>query len=103
MAAKLPTNATVEITGFKSYFDYVQEVSSNLFMPLVLLALGIIVFFNLKQSSTNGKAFLGTSFICMVLSIILTALGWLASMYMYMAIILTAIGAVWAYLENAIE
>ena len=103
MPSTLPTNATVNITGAKSYFDWVQEVSDGSFFPAILLGLFIIIFMLFRAGTTNGKAFVGTAFICMVLSILLVTLGWLAPMYMYILIVLTAIGAVWAYTDNIIE
>jgi len=103
MASILPTNATINITGAKSYFDWVQEVSEGNFFSMILLGLFVILFMILRGGTSNGKAFVGASFIIMVLSILLTTLGWLAPMYMYIAIIITAIGAVWSYMDNAIE
>ena len=103
MPHNLPTNATVNITGAKTYFDWVQEVSDGSFFPSILLGLFVILFMILRVGTSNGKAFVGASFISMILSILLTTLGWLAPMYMYIAIVLTAIGAVWAYMDNTFE
>jgi len=103
MAAMLPTNETVNITGVKSYFDYVQTVSSGSFFPMILFGLFIIMFMIFKAGTSGGKAFVGSSFIIMVFSIILTALSWLAPMYMYMTIVMTAIGVVWAYADGLTE
>ena len=101
--AQLPTNATINITGFKTYGDWVQEVSNGSFFPFILLGLFVIIFMMFKAGTSNGKSFVGSSFICMVLAILLTTLGWLSSAYMYVSIILTAIGAVWAYHDNVYE
>jgi hypothetical protein len=103
MATKLPTNATVEIEGAKTYIDWVQEVSNGIFMPAMLLGIFIILFMSLKATTTNAKAFSGASFICMIAGILLTAIGWMASKFMYAAIIVTAIGAIWAYLDDKTE
>jgi hypothetical protein len=104
MPSILPTNATQNITGMKSYVDYlVNDVASGWIFPPILFGLFIIIFMLFKGNSTNGKAFAGTSFIIMVFAILLSVLNWLAPMYMYATIVMTGIGAVWAYLENANE
>ena len=103
MAANLPTNATIEIEGAKTYFDWVSETSGGLFFPSVLFGIFIILFMSLKAGTSAGKAFAGSAFVCMVASILLTALGWMASKFMYATILLTAIGVVWSYLEGKNE
>jgi len=103
MAAILPTNATTNITDVKTYFDWVQEVSNGNFFPAILLGLFVIIFMMFRAATTNGKAFVGASFIIMAMAILLTTLGWLAPTYMYITIIITAIGAVWSYMDNALE
>ena len=99
----LPTDASVNITGAKTYIDWVQEASEGSFIPAILLGLFVIIFMLLRATTNNAKAFLGTSFICMIFAILLTTLGWLAPMYMYILIVMTAIGAAWAYLSDANE
>jgi hypothetical protein len=101
MPSTLPTNST--ITGGKTYFDWVQEVSNGKFMPSILFGIFVILFMLFKTVTSNGKAFVGSAFICMVTSIFLSTLGWMAPSYMYATIILTAIGSVWAFLEDKQE
>jgi hypothetical protein len=103
MPATLPTNANVTIEGAKTYFDWVQEVSNGSFFPSILFGLFVIMFMMFKAFSSNGKAFAGSSFICMIMAILLTTLGWMRSSYMYATIILTALGVVWSYLEDKVE
>ena len=100
MVTKLPTNSTVEITGFKSLADWVQEASGGIFFPAMLFGMFVIFFMMLKSNYTSGKAFAGTSFVCMIIGIMLSVLGWLSSGYMYALILMTAFGVVWAYLED---
>ena len=99
----LPTDASVNITGAKTYIDWVQEASEGSFISAILLGLFVIIFMLLRATTNNGKAFVGSSFICMIFAILLTTLGWLAPMYMYILIVMTAIGAAWAYLSDANE
>lgn len=101
MATQLPTNTT--ITGGKTYFDWVQQISDGKFFPSFLFGIFIILFMLFKSGTTNGKAFAGSAFIVMVTSILLTTLGWMSNGYMYATIILTAIGVVWSFLEDKVE
>lgn len=103
MTIVLPTNATTEIVGGKTFIDWVQEASNGLFMPSMLVGIFVILFSLLRLNTSNGKAFVGSSFICMVFAIIFSTLGWLSPGYMYASIIITAIGAVWSYMDNKVE
>jgi hypothetical protein len=103
MATILPSNATVEIEGAKTYFDWVSEASGGAFFPSMLFGIFIILFMNFKAGTSNGNAFVGSAFICMIAGIFLTALGWMSSKFMYATILLVAIGAVWAFLEGKNE
>ena len=103
MAHTLPTEANITIEGGKTYFDWVQQVSDGNFFGMILLGIFVILFSILRVGTNSGKAFVGSSFICMALAILLTTLGWLAPMYMYITILLTAIGAVWAYMSDSYE
>ena len=104
MAKTLPINATENITNGISLFRYVNnDASAGKFMPSMLFTLFIILFVMLKGSLSTAKAFVVTSFLTMVSAIMLTTLGFLAPMYMYVTILMTAIGAVWAYLDNTYE
>lgn len=96
----LPNQATTNITDTYTYMKWVQETTDGYFFPSILFGLFIIIFVMLRPSSSNGKALLGSSFIIMVISIMLATLGFLSSGYMYASIIITAISAVMAYLEN---
>lgn len=98
----LPTNASyANVTGMRSLFGYVQKVSDNYFFLMILFALFIIVFVSLKNYS-NSKAFASASFLCMILSIMLRALGFISSTWMYLCIILVAGSVVWLHVENTL-
>lgn len=96
----LPTNATENITGTYSLFQYVQEVSLGWFWVLVSYAIFVIIFISLKDYDTP-KAFAFAAFFNMILSIILRAVGFMSNTFMYLSIILVAIAAVWLQLSNA--
>lgn len=100
MAYPLPTDATEEISGFYSLFKYVQnDVSGGFFFLAILLALFIIMFISLKRYSTS-TAFTTAAFINMIFAIILRTLDLIASKWMYLSMILVAIGAVWLHLDK---
>jgi len=102
MAAQLITNATVNITGMYTFFQYVNEVTETWFFVMVLFALLIILFVVFKASSySNSKPFAAASFIVMVMSIIFRTLELMDNQWMYVFITFTAISAVWMYLENS--
>jgi hypothetical protein len=104
MATRLPINATENVTDGYTLFKYINnDASGGKFMPSILFTLFIILFVMMKGFMSTAKAFVGTSFICMVSAIMLTTLGFLSSTYMYITILMVAIGAVWAYLEDRIE
>jgi len=98
---QLPTNESyANVTGMRSLFEYVQKVSDGWFFLMILLAIFIIVFISLKNYS-NSKAFASASFLCMILSIILRALGFISSTWMYLCIILVAVSVVWLHVDNS--
>ncbi|WP_298753572.1 hypothetical protein [uncultured Arcobacter sp.] len=99
----MPTNATEQVTGIYTYFKWVQETSAGQFFLWILFGLFILFYLSIKQYTSNGRAFLASSFFCMAISAILTVLQLLNSMYAYAFILLTGIGVVWSYLENRVE
>ena len=97
----LPTNESyVNVTGMYSFFQYVQEVSDGWFFLMILFALWIIIFISLKYYS-NAKAFATSSFICMIMSIMMAVLGLISNTWMYLCILLVAVAAVWLHIENS--
>jgi len=96
----LPTNATTNITGMYSLFQYIQtDLTNGYFFLFILLALFIIVFISLKGYS-NSRAFAGASWLNMILSIILRTIGFIDNKWMYLSIILVAVSVIWLHLEG---
>lgn len=95
---KLPTEQNM--TGLFDYFNWVQDVSNGFFFPMILFSLFIIIFIAIKGTYTSSRAFVTSSFICTILAIMMGILGFLAQWAIYAFVILTAIGAIWAYIEN---
>ena len=101
VASQLITNATNNITGMYTIFQYVQEVSVN-FFPMILFALFIILFVIFRGGSTsNSKPFAVASFFTMVMSIMFRALSFIDNKWMYVSITIVAISVVWLHLDNA--
>lgn len=101
MAPELITNATNNITGMYTIFQYVQEVSTS-FFPLILFAMFVILFVIFRASSTsNSKPFATASFFTMVLSILFRAMAFIQNKWMYVSITVMGIAMVWLHLENS--
>jgi len=101
---QLITNATNNVTGMFTFFQYVQEATNNQFFPLILFALLIIIFIVSRGvSSSNGKPFGVASFFVMVLGILFRTMGFISNKWMYLFITFAGIGVVWVYLENSAQ
>ena len=101
VAPQLITNATNNVTGMYTMFQYVQEVSS-FFFPLVLFAMFIILFVIFRGSSnSNSQPFAVASFFTMVLSILFRTLAFIQNKWMYVSITIMAMAMVWLHLDNS--
>jgi|SRR6056297_1087902 len=85
--------------GFFSFFNFVNNASSGLFFPLMLLVIFIITFISTKQYSTS-RAWTTASILTAFISIPLAIGELIASRWMYMAFIFTAVGILWMKLEK---
>jgi len=98
---QLITNATENVTGVYTLFKYVQEVNSSFFV-LILFGLLIILFVIFRGSSdSNSKAFAGSCFFVMIMSILFRTMTFIQNKWMYVFITLTAFSAVWMHLDNS--
>ena len=102
MAPNLITNATTNVTGMHTMFQYVGEVAPFFFIG-ILFALLIILFVIFKASSpySNSRPFAASSFFVMVLGILFRVMGFIQNKWMYIFITITAIGAVLLRLSNS--
>jgi hypothetical protein len=67
---------------------------------MILLAVWVIAFLVTKVYSTS-RAWTFASFLCFILSIPLAGLGWLSYVYMYLLLLMTAIGIIWIRLGDS--
>ena len=86
--------------GIVGLLTYGSDVSGGLLFPMVLLAIFAITFITGLYSTSVGKALTFASFISMVIGIMLAVLDLLAPRYMYLCIVLLAIGVFWVRLED---
>ena len=87
-----------DTSGIYEFFRFVNITSDGLFFTVILFVIWIVAFLAIKQYSTP-KAWTSASFLCAILSILLTVVDLVAPKFMYIFLILTAIGLVWLKLE----
>lgn len=93
-----PPNAT-DSQGIFEFFRYVNNVSDGGFFLVLTLVIWIITFIATKQYSSD-RAFTYASFVCMVLSILLGVMNLINPQFMYLFMVLTAVGVVWLKLSD---
>lgn len=77
--------------GIDGYIRYVNDTSGGIMLPLFLLV-GFIVLLVSQLEYGFQRAFLVSSFVVSILSIILTIIGFLSPAYMYLSFIFVGIG-----------
>jgi len=97
----LPMNASTNITGFFSLFQYVNtDLSHGLFAVLLMFAIAIVIFIALKDTAKSSAAFLTAAFFNVVIAIIFRTLGVISNSWMYISIIFLGFGFVWNHIDN---
>jgi len=90
------------ITSGVDFFTWVNSTIGGWFFPGTVIAAFFIIFIRLMYSTNSiSQAFVSTSFICMILTILLRVANLVDTPFMVIFIILTAIGAVWMHTEDA--
>lgn len=82
-----------------TFTRYINIEAEGLLFVIFLLVIWIVTFIGTKQYSSS-KAFAYASFVCAILSIPLAILSLIAPKFMYLLIILTAVGFVWVKLAD---
>ena len=95
-----PPNAT-DSQGIFEFFRYVNTTADGGFFLIMTFVIWIIIFIATKQYSSD-RAFTYASFVCMVLTILLAVMNLINPQFMYLYIILTAVGVVWLKLSDNI-
>lgn len=90
--------------GLLGLFQYDSEISGGIFFPVIILCLWVVTVVSHVAVKRNiPEAFVFASFIATMLSIPLAVLNLLAPRYMYLAILMTAFGALWYKLSSSRE
>jgi hypothetical protein len=101
-APQLITNATNNVTGMYTFFQYVNEVTDSWFFILVLFALMIILFVVLRSvSENNSKPLTVSCFFTMVMSILFRTMGFIDNKWMYIFITIMAFSVVFMHIKNS--
>lgn len=102
MPVPYPVLSGNESGNMYTLFKFVNEGVQGVMMPLVLLAIWFISFITiLSDGKQASRAFIFSSFIASILSIVLSLIGMLNPQYMYFSFLMVAAGLVWFKLENA--
>lgn len=71
-------------------------------MPVMLAVIWIVAFIGaISEGRQGARAFIFANFLCSVLAIVLSLMGFLAPQYMYFLFLMLAAGIVWNHLNNA--
>ena len=90
------------ITSSVGFFTWINTNVNNWFFTGIILAIYFVMLIRMMYYSKNtAQAFAASSFICMILTILLRVADLVNTSFMVIFIILTAIGAIWMHTENA--
>ena len=94
--------------GIFEFFRYVNNTAEGLFFPVILLVIWIVAFITTFAAGGVGRpaaarSFTFASFFTSVLGSMLAIMGFLAPKFMYLPIIMFAVGLAWLKLENSRE
>ena len=90
------------ITSMTDFLTYIDTAVNNWYLAGIIVALYFIMLIKMMYNTNNtAQAFTASSFICMILTILLRVTDLVNTSFMVIFIILTAIGAVWMHTENA--
>jgi len=91
------------ITSTVDFFNYINGAVDSWFFTGIVVAVYFVMLIRMMYNSqtTTAQAFAASSFICMILTVLLRITDLVNTSFMVIFIILTAIGAVWMQSENA--
>ncbi len=88
-----------ETAGLFEMFKYVNNVADGLFWPSMMLVIWVVIFIGTKQYS-SARAFTAASTITGFVSIILAVGDLVAPKWMYLSLLMIAVGVLWLKLEK---
>ena len=100
MAYEPPTG---NITTSLDFFNWINTSVSNWFFTGIIIAVYFIMLVRMMYNpqTDTAQAFAASSFICMILTILLRVADLVNTSFMVIFIILTSVGVVWMHTENA--
>lgn len=95
-----------DTAGFYEFFQYVSRISEGIFFPVMLLSIWLISFITLLSTegfrfNSASRAFMVSSLIASILGGMLAVLDLLAPKYVYLSILMLALGGLWQVLNNS--
>lgn len=87
------------IWGMDDYLSYIVGVEPFFFI-VILAVIWLVVFISTKSYSSS-RAWTFSSFVSFLLSLPLVMMGWMSSRYMYLFLLLLAIGILWIRIEDS--
>ena len=97
-----PSNVTSSVGMFQWINNVVSVNGEGMFFVLIILATFIIILAKQVTASGNtiGKAWASSSFICFILSVFASLMGFVSTYVVIIFVIFTAGGGVWMHVEN---
>jgi len=90
------------ITSSFDFFSWINTSVNNWFFVGIVTAIYFVMLIRMMYNTQNtAQAFAASSFICMILTVLLRVADLVNTSFMVIFIILTAVGAVWMHTENA--
>jgi len=100
--AYYPVMNATDTEDMFTLFRFVNTVASNLFFPIMLLVIfSITLIGSVLAGKPAYRGFVYASFVCAILSILLSLMNFMSKQYMYLSVLLVGIGLIWVRLAEA--
>lgn len=100
MADIYPYPTVNQTTNINEFAGYINQITGNLFFPLVLFAFFVIIVITTMWLGFN-RSVIFASFFCSILSIFLVVANLLNPMYMYLLFVMLASSILWSRLTKS--
>jgi hypothetical protein len=99
-----PTPSSNDFNDLFSLWSWVNTVSNGIFSAMMLLVVFMVIFLGgLFSGSRANRSWTFASFICFIISVLMSVFGLLNKNYLYLCILLLAGGLVWIKLQDTYE
>lgn len=93
------SNAT-NITGLRDLLDYGNAVTSYWFGISILVMVFVVLFFSMKQTFSNSRAFVSSIFVTFIIAAFLRMFTIIANLPLLVVIMLLFLGVIWVRLDQ---